>query len=192
MDEEILVSFDGEFTGLIPGLNSLISLGMVAYTFDGNEIGRFKVNMFELEGSERNPDTMEWWAKHEHAWQLATHEPVDPLEGMQQLREWLKALPGKPKLMGWPLPVDFMFVYWYYVRFLGEMPPFLYDGIDIKSVAMVVLDKPTLEGTSYTEVQAFLGLPNGEPLHEPVQDAIDQADVYFGLMRLRQQQAHRP
>jgi hypothetical protein len=35
---------------------------------------------------------------------------------------WLKALPGKPVFVGYPAEFDFLFVYWYLIRFAGESP----------------------------------------------------------------------
>ncbi len=183
---EIPVSVDGEFTGPIPGPYSMISLGAVAYDPVGNELSRFKVNMHELPEATRDPVTMrEFWDKHPEAWKLATENPIDPKEAMRQFADWLRQLPGRPKLIGWPLPVDFMFVYWYYVNFLGELPPFGYDGIDIKTYAMATMGCETLSGksngTSRKAVQELLGIPTGDFSHDPVDDAAQQGKLYFGL-----------
>ncbi len=182
--DEVLVSIDGEFTGPIPGVHSMISLGAVAYTVAGVEISRFKVNMLELEGSTRFEKTMQWWAKQPHAWDLAMQSPQDPVEGMGQFAAWLATLPGAPKLMGWPLPVDFMFVCWYYFRFVGEVPPFGHDGLDIKTYAMARFGIEQLSHISKPALCEALGL-NAEPLsHDPVDDASRQAEIYFALRAL--------
>jgi len=102
---------------------------------------------------------------------------------MVQFATWLDTLSGKPKLMGWPLPVDFMFVYWYYIRFVGD-PPFGYDGIDIKTYAMRVLDVPVFADVSRTKARELLGIPNVEFSHDPTYDAAQQAAIFFGLRRL--------
>lgn len=180
---EILISTDGEFTGRIPGRNSMISLGAVAYCHAGSERGRFKVNLRELPSAERDYATMRWWDEHPAAWQLATKDPVDPVAGMRRFATWLACLGGKPKLMGWPLPVDFMFIYWYYVNFLNEVPPFGFDGIDIKTYAMAALKHNRLSDVSMTQVQAYLGLSTAELIHEPVDDSIRQAEIYFAIRR---------
>lgn len=186
---EILVSIDGEFTGRIPGPNSMISLGAVAYNPEGQEISRFKINLLELPGSIRQNSAMKWWSEYPKAWKMATENPVEAKEAMERFAGWLKELPGRPKLIGWPLPVDFMFVYWYYVKFLGEDPPFGYDGIDIKTFAMAKLGTATMSGissgVSRKMVREVLGLPDTEFSHDPVDDASEQADLYFGLRRLK-------
>ena len=187
---EILVSVDGEFTGLIPGPHSMISLGAVAYDPDGNELSRFKVNICELPDANRDPTTMAWWAEHPEAWKASTDNPIGAAEAMQRFDRWLASLPGRPKLMGWPLPVDFMFVYWYYVNFMGKAPPFGYDGIDIKTYAMAQLKTATLSGkssgVSRKMVQELLGIPTDDFSHDPVDDASQQGKLYFGLRALAQ------
>lgn len=187
MRQEILVSINGEFTGPIPGDHSLISLGAVAYTYSKTEISRFKVNMEELSRSSRDPATMEWWRKHPKAWQLATENKTMPQIGMERFARWLKELPGTPKLIGWPLSADFLFVYWYYwyfERWTGGTPPFGFDGIDIKSYAMAVLQIPTLSEVSFGEVRKVLDLPSIEFSHNPVEDAAQQAEVFFALREM--------
>ncbi len=123
-ETEIPVSVDGEFTDLIPGPYSMNSLGAVAYDPEANELSRFKVNICDLPDARRDPKTMAWWAEHPEAWKASTENPIAPKEAMYQFDQWLASLPGRPKLMGWPLPVDFMFIYWYYVKFLRKAPPF--------------------------------------------------------------------
>jgi hypothetical protein len=182
---EIPVSVDGEFTGPIPGPYSMISLGAVAYDPAGNELTRFKINIDELPGAGRDPATMAWWAEHPEAWKISTEHPIQAKEAMEELDRWLASLPGRPKLMGWPLPVDFMFIYWYYVNFMGKMPPFGYDGIDIKTYAMAQMKTKTLSGessgVSRKMVQELLGISGEDFSHDPVDDASRQGRLYFGL-----------
>ena len=55
---------------------------------------------------------------------------------------WLKALPGKPVFVGYPAGFDFLFVYWYLIRFAGESP-FSFSALDIKTYAIAVLKRTT-------------------------------------------------
>ena len=43
--------------------------------------------------------------------------------------------------VAYPAAFDFMFVYWYIIRFAGESP-FSYSALDIKTYAMALLKKP--------------------------------------------------
>ena len=36
--------------------------------------------------------------------------------------EWIKSLKGKPVFVAYPAGFDFLFVYWYLIRFVGESP----------------------------------------------------------------------
>jgi hypothetical protein len=182
---EILVSVDGEFTGPIPGVYSMISLGAAAYDGAGTKLSTFKVNILELEGSIRDPETMEWWSKYPEAWAATQVDQQEPKKAMEQFMTWLLTVGGLPKLGGWPLPVDFMFVYWYWWKFLKSKPPFGYDGIDFKTYAMAKFDIDAMKDVSRKDVQDRLNLPSPEFLHDPVDDAERQADLYFYLRNMR-------
>jgi len=181
---DVLISIDGEFTGRIPGPGSMISLGAVAYTFNGNELSRFKVNLRDLLGSTRDPKVMRWWRKHPRAWRAATKNPSGACEGMWKFAAWLNGLPGKPKLLGWPLSVDFQFVYWYYWRFVGKMPPFGYDGLDIKSYVAGKMGMPLSE-VSQTALKKKLRVRLRGLRHDPLADADEQGRLFFALPRLK-------
>jgi hypothetical protein len=51
---------------------------------------------------------------------------------------WLKALPGRLVSVAYPAAYDFMFVYWYLIRFAGESP-FAHHGLDVRTYAMALL-----------------------------------------------------
>jgi hypothetical protein len=59
---------------------------------------------------------------------------------MPRYAKWLRDLPGKPIFVGYPAAYDFMFVYWYLMRFAGESP-FSHSALDLKTLAMVILGK---------------------------------------------------
>ncbi len=77
--------------------------------------------------------------------------------------------------------VDFTFIYWYYHTFVG-VPPFGFDGIDIKSFAMAALRKRTLPEVSRTELKRILEIPDYGFSHDPLEDAEMQAALFFGLL----------
>jgi hypothetical protein len=67
---------------------------------------------------------------------------------MHRYLDWMKSLPYKPVFVGYPAGFDFLFVYWYLIRFTGESP-FSFSVLDIKSYAMAVLKtgfKKTVKG----------------------------------------------
>lgn len=72
------------------------------------------------------------------AWAACRSSLRDPADAMPEYVRWLKSLPGKP-VLAHPAAYDFMFVYWYLIRFAGESP-FSHSALDIKSFAMAVPD----------------------------------------------------
>ena len=140
---EIYVSIDIEADGPIPGCNSMLSLGAAAFVLDeaAPEGWRmhpdtFKVNLNPLPEATQDPDTMAWWARQPKAWVCATKDTKDPVEAMSSFVFWCSGLPGKPVLMGYPVTYDFMFVYWYTIRFATTKAPFGFQGLDLKTLAM--------------------------------------------------------
>src|SRR6185436_5933273 len=137
---EIYVSTDIESDGPIPGPNSMLSIGAVAFFPDGQVISSFSANLNELEGAKADPRTMEWWKTQPKAWEACRKDPVPPEQAMNSYRDWVKALPGKPVFVGYPAGYDFLFVYWYLIRFCGDSP-FSFSALDIKTYAMAMLMK---------------------------------------------------
>jgi len=93
---------------------------------------------------------------------------------------WLEKLPGKPVFVGYPASYDFMFVYWYLIRFAGKSP-FSFSALDIKSYAMAIL------GTTYKDASKrkmpkdwFVSLPKHR--HVALDDAIEQGKLFLNIM----------
>src|SRR2546421_11461534 len=140
--DEIYVSTDVEADGPIPGPNSMLSLASAAYTGQKKLLGTFSANLQTLPGATADPKTMEWWKTQPKAWAECRRELQDPTDAMRAYVKWLKSLEGKPVFVAYPAAYDFMFVYWYMMRFAGESP-FSFSALDIKTYAMAVL------GTNY-------------------------------------------
>jgi len=132
---EIYVSTDIEADGPIPGAHSMLSLGSAAYLADKTLLDTFSANLETLPGAHPDPRTLSWWEQHPEAWAACRQAPRPPQTVMHEYLEWLWALPGKPLFVGWPAAWDFMWVYWYLMRFTGERP-FTEAALDIRSYAM--------------------------------------------------------
>jgi hypothetical protein len=141
---EIYVSTDVEADGPIPGPNSMLSFASAAYTGEKVLVSTFSANLETLPGAHGDPKTMEWWKTQPDAWAACRESPRDPAVAMREYVAWLKALPGKPVFVGYPVAYDFLFVYRYLIRFAGESP-FSHSALDIKTFAMALL------GTEYRE-----------------------------------------
>jgi hypothetical protein len=176
---EIYVSTDVETDGPIPGPHSMLSFGSAALTRDKRLVATFEANLETLPGATGHPDTMTWWQTQPEAWAAHRENLRDPAEAMPAFVAWLKGLPGKPVFVGYPAGFDFLFVYWYLIRFAGESP-FSFSALDIKSYAMAVL------GTDYRATMKrnmpkdwFDKLPH---MHKALDDAIGQGALFCNIL----------
>lgn len=176
---EIYVSTDIEVDGPIPGLYSMLSLGSAAYLADKTLVSTFTANLECLPDAQSHPDTMDWWEKHPEAWQTCRQNPRMPKEAMADYVEWLNALPGLPVFVGYPAAFDFMFVYWYLIRFTGSSP-FSFSALDIKTMAMLQLNKDYRRSTKKNMPKRwFDDLPHN---HLALDDAIEQGALFCNML----------
>jgi hypothetical protein len=179
---EIYVSTDVEADGPIPGPNSMLSFGSAAYTADKNLLGTFTANLLTLPHAAADPKTMEWWKTQRDAWEECRRDPQDPALVMPQYVHWLKSLPGVPVFVAYPAAYDFMFVYWYLIRFAGESP-FSFSALDIKSYAMAVLGIEYRQATKKSMPKSWLDpLPH---THRALDDAIGQGALFCNMLAAR-------
>lgn len=176
---EIYVSTDVEADGPIPGQNSMLSFGSAAYSADKKLIGTFSANLETLPGGKPNEKTMQWWSKYPKAWEACRENPKPPEMVMKDYLKWVKGLPGKPVFVGYPAAYDFMFVYWYLIRFTGESP-FSHSALDIKTYAMALLKKGYRESVKKNMPKHWFDkLPHS---HVALDDAIEQGAMFCNML----------
>ncbi|MDZ7315234.1 MAG: 3'-5' exoribonuclease [candidate division KSB1 bacterium] len=179
MAGEIYVSTDIEADGPIPGLYSMLSFGSAAYLPDKTLIGTFYANLETLPDAITHPQTMKWWAEHPEAWAACRQNLQKPEEAMQNYLKWLKQLPGHPVFVAYPAAYDFMFIYWYLIRFTGESP-FSHSALDIKTYAMAMLKAPYRESTPKNMPPCWFDT-NRHP-HVALEDAIEQGALFCNML----------
>jgi 3' exoribonuclease, RNase T-like len=179
---EIYVSTDIETDGPIPGLHSMLSFASAAFLPDKSLHGTFTANLLTLEGATADATTMAWWKSQPEAWNACRVDAREAAEVMRDYVRWLNALPGKPVFVAYPAGFDFLFVYWYLIRFVGESP-FSFSALDIKTYAMALL------GTEYRQAtkrnmprQWFDELPH---THVALDDAIGQGALFCNMLAQR-------
>lgn len=178
MKQELYVSTDVEADGPIPGPNSMLSFGSAVYTEDKKLIATFEANLELLEGAEGDPKTMQWWSTQTEAWDACRSNLEPPQLAMKRYLTWLKGLDGSLVFVGYPAAYDFMFVYWYLMRFTGESP-FSHSALDIKTLAMVGLSKPYRKATKRNMPKRwFDDLPH---THKALDDAIEQGAMFCNI-----------
>lgn len=176
---EIYVSTDVETDGPIPGVYSMLSFGSAAYQPNKVLVGTFAANLALLPGASQDAGTMQWWAANPAAWEACRQNPQAPETVMPQYLAWLKALPGRPVFVGYPAAFDFMFVYWYLIRFTGESP-FSHSACDIKTYAMALLKRPYRQSTKRNMPRRwFAKLPH---THQALDDALEQGALFCNML----------
>ena len=176
---EIYVSTDVEADGPIPGMNSMLSFGSAAYLADKTLLGTFTANLETLPGAAPDPKTMEWWKTQPEAWAACRKDPQPPEKAMKDYLAWLKSLPGRPVFVGYPAAYDFMFVYWYLIRFAGESP-FSHSALDIKTFAMAIMKTDYRDSTKGNMPKRwFDDLPHS---HRAGDDALEQGALFCNML----------
>lgn len=179
---EIYVSTDVEADGPIPGPHSMLSFASAAYLADKTLVGTFEANLTTLPEAQGDPKTMEWWRGQPDAWAACRENPRDPAVAMPEYVAWLKSLPGKPVFVGYPAAYDFLFVYWYLIRFAGESP-FSHSALDIKTYAMAILGKDYRESTKRNMPRAWFDpIPH---THVALDDAKGQGALFCNMLAAR-------
>jgi hypothetical protein len=176
---EIYISTDVETDGPIPGPHSLLSLGSAAYTADKRLVATFSANFATLPGASPHPKTAEWWATQPDAWAACRKDLEAPAAAMARYVAWLEGLEGKPVFVAYPAGFDFLFVYWYLIRFAGESP-FSHSALDIKTYAMAVLKTDYREATKRNMPRRWFDkLPHS---HVALDDAIEQGALFCNML----------
>lgn len=181
---EIYVSCDVESDGPIPGPNSMLSLGAAAFV-DYKIKETFSANLKQLIGAKMDPVTREFWSKNSDAWEACRSNLEDPERTMHRFVNWLnnleKKFSRKVVFVGYPVGYDFMFVYWYMIKFVGYSP-FSFSGIDIKTLAMALLKKPYRKCTKKSMPKSWFD-KCFKHSHVAVEDAIEQGQIFCNMMR---------
>jgi hypothetical protein len=157
----------------------MLSFGSAVYTRDKKLISTFEANLQTLEGASVHPETQKWWETQPEAWKACRSDLQEPKQAMIDYVTWLKGLPGKPVFVGYPASYDFMFVYWYLINFTGESP-FSHSALDIKTLAMVGLNKSYRETSKRSMPKHwFDDLPH---THKALDDAIEQGALFCNIL----------
>lgn len=180
------LSVDIEADGPIPGMYSMLSLGAAAFQLDKSpqgwrQLGAFKRNILPLPEAVQDPDTMAWWATQPAAWEASTKDAILANEAMKDFVDWCRTLPGPLVFVGYPAVYDFMFVYWYIVRFTGGNSPFGKQGLDIKTMTFERLQCEFKEATKRNMPKHwFRNAP--KHTHDALDDAIGQGVLLMNIL----------
>lgn len=182
---ELYFSIDVETDGPIPGHNSMLSLGSAAFMEEHPEpIASFSRNLKELPDAEQHEGTMEWWKTQPEAWAACRKQTEDPRFVTEDFLNWVDSVSEannrKPVCVAYPSGFDFMFVYWYLIRFTGRSP-FAFSCIDIKTYAMAMLKKGYRECSKKGMPKHWF--PHAPHTHKAIDDAIEQGMLFMNMLK---------
>jgi hypothetical protein len=194
MNKHIYISIDVEADGPIPGPFSMLQFGAAAFDLSTSDprkpIGTYEANLELLPGASQSPATMAWWDTQGDAYTGTRTDQKTPEEAMQRFLSWANsfAVTAQITLVGYPITYDFMWLYYYTMRFGGlrdgELPPFRYNGMDIGTLAAEKLDIPfgEVRESKMRKMRKhwFHGAP--EYSHNGLDDALRQGVLFVNMM----------
>lgn len=183
--EDIYISVDIETDGPIPGPNSMLSLGAAALTESRGLVDVFSVNLETLPEASPDPDTDAWWKTQPEAWEACRKDLASPQDGMHRFVSWVGKFRQQgysgPVFVAYPAGFDFLFAYWYMIRFVGESP-FSFSAVDMKTYAMAMLKQPYRKCTKKAFPKRWLE-PRRPHTHVAVEDALEQGLIFINMLR---------
>jgi hypothetical protein len=182
----LYISVDVEADGPIPGPYSMLSLGAAV-------AGRQDATGFTPADPERDTfyrelrpagpdfDPQALAVSGLDRERLAA-EGADPAGAMAEFTAWVREVStdAQPVMTGYPACYDWMFLYWYLIRFTGSSP-FGHSGcLDMKTLYAAKAGVPlrsVAKGTMPREL-----LSRRRHTHHALDDAIEQAELFANLM----------
>jgi hypothetical protein len=158
----------------------MLSLASAAFDKDKSLIGTFEANLNCLPGAGPHPETSKWWAQFPDAYAACRVNPQDPEAAMKNYLVWLSGLPGRAVFVGFPASWDFMWVYWYLVRYTGQRP-FRENAVDVRSYAMG-MRKSLFKETSRTYLPKRWFDPKQKHTHVALEDALEQGAFFCNML----------
>jgi hypothetical protein len=164
----------------------MLSFGSAAFDAEGSQLGTFSANLETLPGATGHPDTMKWWETQPEAWAACRADTRPPQEVMPEYVRWLEALPHRLVFVGYPAAYDFLFVYWYLMRFAGKSP-FSHSALDIKTFAMAMLGTDYRASVKRRMPKRWFG--DHPHTHVALDDAIGQGMLFCNMLREQRYQS---
>jgi hypothetical protein len=180
---ELYFSTDIETDGPIPRPYSMLSFGTAVFDAAGRQLGTFTRNLLPLEGAGQHPDTMAFWARNKEAYEAARADPVAPAAAMRDYVAWVDGFGGRPVFVAYPAGFDFLFMYWYMLRFAGRSP-FSFSALDMKTYAMAKLGLTYRESTKRNMPRSWF--PKQRHTHRALDDAIEQGELFIAMLRAKE------
>ncbi|MET7425341.1 exonuclease [Dactylosporangium sp. NPDC005555] len=188
MRADVYFSLDVEADGPIPGPYSMVSVGLaVAGRSDGVFVAADPTaDTFYRELRPISDDFVpEALAVSGLDRAALLRDGADPTSAMGELGDWVTRVAGdgRPVIVAYPAVFDWMFLYWYLLRFTGHSV-FGHSGcLDIKTLYAVRAGVP-IGAAVKGRMPAHL-LSQRRHTHHALDDAVEQAELFANLMAWR-------
>ncbi len=182
---DLYISGDIEADGPIPGEYSMMAFGLAV-------AGRFEENIFtayDPEASTFYRELRPISTKFDSEALAVTGldrsqlelEGADPTEVMLSAANWVRTQAGsdRPVLVGYPVVFDWLFLQWYFVRFVGDSPFGFSGALDMKTIYHQKAET-TLDLAGMNDLPDFLK-SRRKHSHNALEDAIEQAEIFASL-----------
>ena len=184
---DVYFSADVETDGPVPGPFSLLSFAIVyAGRYDGERFQR-PPSYDQALYKELRPISDQFEQEALRISGLDRHrlsrEGEPPERAMTETSEWVRSVAGsgRPILVAYPLGFDWMWLYWYFVRYSASGSPFNYSaGFDIKT-AVAVKGRLPISRAGRTGIDPHLR-PIHKHTHHALDDAIAQAEIFANVL----------
>ncbi|WP_271219944.1 exonuclease [Streptosporangium carneum] len=186
MKTETYISVDVEADGPIPGPYSMSSFGMVvAGRMTGRDFQPIdpRAHTFYAELRPISDDHVpEALAVSGLDRETLVREGLDPAEAMRNAAVWIREVCGNstPVLAAYPLSYDWMWMYWYFMRFAGASPFGHSRCVDMKTMYAAKAGVPVGWATKRQMPKHLLS--TRPHTHNALDDAMEQAELLQNLM----------
>jgi DNA polymerase III epsilon subunit-like protein len=180
--DPVYISVDIEASGPIPGEYSMLAIGACLVT---NPTVGFYVEIKPITDN-FTPEAMAVCAMD---LQELKQTGTEPAEAMGTFAEWIAEHAGEvPVFCAYPVAFDWMFVAWYFHKFLGRNP-FGVSGMDMRSV---YLGRTGVNWFQTRKDRMVEGVrPTSHLTHNALQDARDQAQLLRRILDMPCQASER-
>lgn len=185
---DIYFSADIEADGPIPGDNSMLSFGFaVAGIYDGEQFTKIPTDRYtfyrELKpiSEQFDPEAVAAIGMDREA---LKRDGADPALAMPEAAAWIKATVkelhkgAKPVFVAYPLGFDWMFLYWYLVRYASS--PFGFSGFMDMKTLYAARAGATVDASTKSQMPRQL-LSTRRHTHNALDDAIEQGEMFQNL-----------
>jgi hypothetical protein len=187
---DLYFSADIEADGPIPGENSMLSFGLAACgSFDGEKFEPIEADRFTFY-RELRPISDKFDPAAIEAIGVEREDFVrngeDPAVAMTEAASWVREITrtlckgAKPVFVAYPLGFDWMFLYWYLVRFAEGGSPFGFSGFMDMKTLYAAKAHATVSASTKSQMPRHL-LSDRRHTHNALDDAIEQGEMFQNL-----------